>query len=145
MQLNTKHFVLTIIREYFKIRKEYNNLKPTHNSAAHCWICEEEYKYGDTRVMDHCHITGKYRGSAHSNCNLQLRIEPSKMHVPVIFHNGSSYDNIRKFFTAKICENLRFCKFSKVYGIIFRKSSKSFVSLRTRKVCAVLRSKYFVS
>ena len=52
---------------------------------------------------------------------------------------------IRKFFTAKICVNLRFCKFLKVYGIIFRKSSKSFVSLRTRKVCAVLRSKYFVS
>ncbi len=98
-----KNFVITIINEYFKIREEFSNPKPmipltpeeliTHNSATCCWICEEQYKYGETRVMDHCHITGKYRGSAHSNCNLQLKIEPSKMHVPVVFHNGSGYDN----------------------------------------------------
>ena len=71
-----KHFIIAIIHEYFKIREEYKNPKPMipltseelirHNSATHCWICEEQYKCNDTRVMDHCHITGKYRESAHT-------------------------------------------------------------------------------
>ena len=28
------------------------------------------------KVWDHCHITGKFRGSAHRDCNLKLQIEP---------------------------------------------------------------------
>lgn len=43
-------------------------------------------------MRDHCHITGKYRGSAHNNCNLKLRIEPEKIKIPVIFHNLKGYD-----------------------------------------------------
>ena len=31
----------------------------------------------DVRVRDHCHITGKYRGSAHQDCN----IREIKIHV----------------------------------------------------------------
>ena len=44
-------------------------------------------------VRDHCHITGKYRGSAHNCCNLQLRIDPEKLKIPVIFHNLKGYDS----------------------------------------------------
>ena len=32
-------------------------------------------------VRDHCHITGKYRGSAHNDCNLKLRIEPESIKI----------------------------------------------------------------
>ena len=32
----------------------------------------------DIRVRDHCHITGKYRGSAHQECNLQLKDKSRK-------------------------------------------------------------------
>ena len=28
---------------------------------------------GDDRVRDHDHVNGKYRGAAHSQCNLQFR------------------------------------------------------------------------
>ena len=30
-----------------------------------CWICDKLFDAGDDNVGDHCHITGKYRGSAH--------------------------------------------------------------------------------
>ena len=40
-------------------------------------------------MRDHCHYTGKYRGAAHSSCNLAHRIPK---HVPVVFHNLSNYD-----------------------------------------------------
>ena len=35
-----------------------------------CHICGEKYTDKDVRVRDHCHITGKFRGSAHQECNL---------------------------------------------------------------------------
>ena len=40
------------------------------------------------KVRDHCHYTGKYRGAAHSNCNLNYKIPKE---IPVVFHNGSKY------------------------------------------------------
>ena len=58
-----------------------------------CHICDESYKDKDVRVRDHCHITGKYRGSAHQDCNLKLRIDPEKIKIPVIFHNLRGYDS----------------------------------------------------
>ena len=45
------------------------------------------------RVRDHCHITGKLRGSAHQECNLKLRIKPENLKIPVIFHNLRGYDS----------------------------------------------------
>ena len=41
------------------------------------------------KVRDHCHHTGKYRGAAHSICNLRYKIPKE---IPVVFHNGSTYD-----------------------------------------------------
>ena len=47
----------------------------------------------DVRVRDHCHITGKFRGSAHQECNLRLRIKPEDIKIPIIFHNLRRYDS----------------------------------------------------
>ena len=52
-----------------------------------CHICCEKYTGKDVRVKDHCHIAGKFRGSAHQECNLKLRIKPEDIKIPVIFHN----------------------------------------------------------
>ena len=41
------------------------------------------------KVRDHCHYKGKYRGSAHSKCNLNYKVVKE---IPVFFHNGSVYD-----------------------------------------------------
>ncbi|XP_068671057.1 uncharacterized protein [Montipora foliosa] len=58
--------------------------------ADKCHICEKKYNITDVRVRDHCHITGKYRGSAHQDCNLNFRITDK---IPVIFHNLRGYDS----------------------------------------------------
>ena len=61
-----------------------------------CHICGEKYTDKDVRVRDHCHITGKFRGSAHQECNLKLRIKPENLKIPVIFReiaNKHGYTN----------------------------------------------------
>ena len=82
------------------IKKEFNKpLKMTKEDeekfqkADECYICNKKYTNQDIRVRDHCHITGKYRGSAHQECNLQLRVDVEKIKIPVIFHNLRGYDS----------------------------------------------------
>ena len=41
------------------------------------------------KVRDHCHYTGKYRGAAHSKCDLNYARTKS---TRTVFHNGSTYD-----------------------------------------------------
>ena len=68
-------------------------------TATHCFICgekinktykteEETEKY--KKVRDHCHFTGKYRGCAHSFCNLNFCNR--YFEIPVLFHNMKNYD-----------------------------------------------------
>ena len=82
------------------IKKEFN--KPLNmtkeneeefQKAEECHICNKKYTNQDIRVRDHCHINGKYRGSAHQECNLQLKLNPEKVKIPVIFHNLRGYDS----------------------------------------------------
>ena len=58
-----------------------------------CHICGEKYTDKDVRVRYHRHITGKFRGLAHQECNLKLRIKPESLKIPVIFHNLRGYDS----------------------------------------------------
>ena len=37
-------------------------------------------------------MTGKYRGAAHNECNIKLKLNPKTMPIPVIFHNLKGYD-----------------------------------------------------
>ena len=65
-------------------------------NAKKCWICQKGYKGDEGEnipVRDHCHMTGKYRGSAHKKCNFRLQISAEKIKIPVVFHNLKGYDS----------------------------------------------------
>ena len=64
----------------------------TFKAAEVCHICGEQYEEKDVRVRDHCHVTGKYRGCAHQDCNLKLELNPNNVKILVIFHNRRGYD-----------------------------------------------------
>ena len=57
--------------------------------AKICWICQKRFNEKDKKVRDHDHFTGKFRGAAHNQCNLQFK---KPKFTPVIFHNLSGYD-----------------------------------------------------
>ena len=58
-----------------------------YNKENICHICKK--KFNNDKVRNHCHFTGKYRGAAHNTCNFRYKIPKN---IPVIFHNGSTYD-----------------------------------------------------
>ena len=55
---------------------------------SNCAICKGPLT-GET-VRDHDHLTGKFRGAAHNQCNLQYQLPKF---LPVLFHNLSGNDS----------------------------------------------------
>ena len=63
-----------------------------HNKQKICYICKKEFNNNDKnnyKVRDHCHYMGKYRGAGHNICNLRYKVPKE---IPIVFHNGSTYD-----------------------------------------------------
>ena len=81
-----KHFSKNLI-----ISEEEEHLFQQNNS---CWICERLIDKDDEKVRDHCHVTGKFRGTAHWSSNINLQLSKK---VPIIFHNLKGYDSHLSF------------------------------------------------
>ena len=91
-------FVKAILKEYEyckKIMKKHFNKnlimseeEEQFQSIDICWLCEKLIDHDDETVRDQCHVTGKFRGAAHWDCNINLRLSKN---VPVIFHNLRGY------------------------------------------------------
>ena len=58
-----------VMKKYFNKELVMTKDNEDFENATKCWICDNFYFDGDVEVRDHCHITGKYRGSAHRDCN----------------------------------------------------------------------------
>ena len=88
-----KYCKKTMRKCFKKPLKMTKNDLDAFEKAKECHICNKQYTSEDIRVRDHCHITGKYRGSAHQECNLKLTLNPDKIKIPVLFHNLRGYDS----------------------------------------------------
>ena len=59
-------------------------------NSTKCQICDNDYIDGDVKVIDHCHITGKCRGSAHRACNMNVKLNHN---ISAVFHNLKNDDS----------------------------------------------------
>ena len=69
---------------------EENNF---YNEQKVCYICKEKFcmdknYINEKKVKNDCYYTGKFRGAAHSKCNLNYKVPKE---IPIIIHNAS-YD-----------------------------------------------------
>ena len=80
--------------EIIILKKPAQKDKQKAKQKTNCYLCQKPLlqKYYRDAVKDHCHLTGKYRGAAHNDCNLKLRIKPKTDQIPVVFHNLKGYD-----------------------------------------------------
>ena len=58
--------------------------------STKCWICDHVYVFGEVKIRDYCYITGKYRGSAHSDCNINVNLNHK---IPIVFLNLKNYNS----------------------------------------------------
>ena len=80
-------------KEMVPLTHEENNF---YNEQEICYICKEKFcvdkddkdYINRKKVKDHCHYTGKFRGAAHSKCNLNYKVPKD---IPIIINNAS-YD-----------------------------------------------------
>ena len=97
-----EEFIRELQREAEEICAEYidtpQEMEFTADDEVHfecaqvCRICQHLIGDDDDRVRDHCHVTGAYRGAAHSVCNLNYRLNPKGWMLPVVMHNLRGYD-----------------------------------------------------
>ena len=59
-----KHFN----KELAMTKKDEENFE----NSTKCWICDNVYDDGDVKVRDDCHVTVKYKTSAHRDCSSRL-------------------------------------------------------------------------
>ena len=59
-------------------------------NSTKCWIGDNVNVDDDVKVRQHCHITGKYIGSGHRDCNINVKLNHK---IPIVFHNVKNYDS----------------------------------------------------
>ena len=64
--------------------------KEDFENSTKCWICDHDYVAHNIKLRNHCHITRKYRSSAHRDCHINLKLN---WKIPVAFHILKNYDS----------------------------------------------------
>ena len=107
------NFINSIIKESkycsYATKKYFNKELVTtkEENSTKCWICDNDYVDNDFKLRDHCHITGKYRGSAHCDSqlimqelgkfNLKISVIPNGLEKYVSFTINNKLSSIDSF------------------------------------------------
>ena len=78
-----------IYADFESILGPEDNGKQIENSTK-CWTCDNDFIDNDIKERDHCDITGNYRGTAHRDCNINVKLNHN---IPAVFHNLKNYDS----------------------------------------------------
>ena len=73
-----------VMKKHFKKLLMTKKDNEDFENSTDCLICDNDYIDNEVKVRDHCHITGKYRVSAHRDCNINVKLNHK---TPVVFHN----------------------------------------------------------
>ena len=73
----------------YEENKSYKERESCHICEENFCVDEDDENYKNKRkVKGHCHYTEKFRGAAHTKCNLNYKVPKD---IPIIIHNAS-YD-----------------------------------------------------
>ena len=125
-----------IYREEKKVTLLTHKENNVYNEQEVCYICKERFctdkndknYINKKKVTDHCHYTGKFRGAAHSKCNLNYK---GSKEIPIIIHNAS-YDT--HFILEQLAKEFKGELFKVVLGIIWKNISLFLYQLRKNVV-----------
>ncbi|MES9881403.1 MAG: C2H2-type zinc finger protein [Sedimenticola sp.] len=94
----SKNLIESLIKEKDEIKDMLKRIEPIqmteenedHFSTCHrCCICHKSFGSSEQKCRHHNHLTGKYIGPAHMNCNLQCK---QADYIPVLFHGLRNFD-----------------------------------------------------
>ena len=88
--LEERKYCKKIMKDQFNKNLVMTEEEHLFQQSNNCWICKKLIDNEDEKVRDHCHITGKFRGSAHWDCNINFQLNKK---FSVIFHNLKGYDS----------------------------------------------------
>ena len=78
-----------VMTKYFNKALVDNEDNADFENSTKCRICDSSYVDGDVKVRYHCHITRKYSASAHSDCNINVKLNHK---ISVVFQNLKNQD-----------------------------------------------------
>ena len=83
------NFVLILWKKHFNKELAVTKDDEDFENSLKSWICGHAYVESDAKVRDHFHVTGKYRGSAHRDCSINVKWNHK---IPIVFHKIKNYD-----------------------------------------------------
>ena len=76
--LEERKYCKKIMKDQFNKNLVMTEEEYLFQQSNNCWIFKKIIDNDDEKVRDHCHITGKFRGSAHWDCNINFQVTKKK-------------------------------------------------------------------
>ena len=74
-KIEESKYYIDVMKKHFNkklvMTKEDNEV---FKNSTRYWICDNDYVHNDVKVRNHCHITEKYRDTAHRDCNINVKL-----------------------------------------------------------------------